>query len=72
MGTALVTGLYRIRFETAAYYEAHRLTGLYPYVEIAFEVRGRPAALPHPFITDRKWLHHLPRKLNRNCDERTQ
>jgi 5-hydroxyisourate hydrolase len=28
-----------VRFETAAYYEAQRLTGLYPYVEIAFEVR---------------------------------
>jgi 5-hydroxyisourate hydrolase len=37
-GTALDAGLYRIRFETAAYYETQRLTGLYPYVEIAFEV----------------------------------
>jgi len=36
---ALVAGTYRVRFETAAYYEAERLTGLYPYVEIAFEVR---------------------------------
>ena len=33
------TGLYRIRFETAVYYEAQRVGGLYPYVEIAFEVR---------------------------------
>jgi 5-hydroxyisourate hydrolase len=38
-GTALEAGLYRVRFETAAYYEAQRLRGLYPYVEIAFEVR---------------------------------
>ena len=33
------TGLYRVRFETAVYYATQRLTGLYPYVEIAFEVR---------------------------------
>ena len=32
-------GLYSIRFDTAAYYKAQRLTGLYPYVEIVFEVR---------------------------------
>jgi 5-hydroxyisourate hydrolase len=38
-GTPLEAGLYRIRFETAAYYEPLRLAGLYPYVEIAFEVR---------------------------------
>ena len=38
-GAALATGLYRIRFETAAYYEAQHLTGLYPFVEITFEVR---------------------------------
>jgi 5-hydroxyisourate hydrolase len=35
----LEPGLYRIRFDTAAYYETRRLTGLYPYVEITFEVR---------------------------------
>ena len=39
-GAVLEAGLYRVRFEAAAYYEAQRLTGLYPYVEIAFEVRG--------------------------------
>jgi 5-hydroxyisourate hydrolase len=39
MGAALETGLYRVRFDTAAYYETHRIAGLYPYVEIAFEVR---------------------------------
>ena len=36
---ALEAGLYRVRFETAAYYHAQRLAGLYPYVEIVFEVR---------------------------------
>lgn len=34
----LDAGLYRVRFETAAYYESQHLTGLYPYVEIAFSV----------------------------------
>jgi 5-hydroxyisourate hydrolase len=38
-GVSLSPGLHRVRFETAAYYEAQRLTGLYPFVEIAFEVR---------------------------------
>ncbi|HUD22121.1 MAG TPA: hydroxyisourate hydrolase [Acidobacteriaceae bacterium] len=38
-GSPLESGLYRIRFETAAYYRAQHLAGLYPYVEIVFEVR---------------------------------
>jgi 5-hydroxyisourate hydrolase len=38
-GMALGAGPYRIRFETIAYYQAQRVAGLYPYVEIAFEVR---------------------------------
>lgn len=33
-------GLYRARFDTAAYYEAQGLTGLYPYVDIVFEVKA--------------------------------
>jgi 5-hydroxyisourate hydrolase len=35
----LETGLYRIRFDTATYYETQRIAGLYPYVEVAFAVR---------------------------------
>jgi 5-hydroxyisourate hydrolase len=35
---ALEPGLYRLRFDTSAYYAAQQLAGLYPYVEIAFEV----------------------------------
>lgn len=34
----LTAGLYRIRFETNAYYESLAIEGLYPYVEIAFYV----------------------------------
>jgi 5-hydroxyisourate hydrolase len=37
---ALEAGLYRARFETAAYYEAQGLVGLYPYVDIVFEVKS--------------------------------
>jgi len=47
-------GLYRVRFETAAYYEAQRLAGLYPYVEIAFEVR------------DAEQHYHIPLLLTAN------
>ncbi len=36
----LAAGLYRARFDTAAYYEAQGLAGLYPYVDIVFEVQG--------------------------------
>lgn len=35
---SLNPGLYRIHFETAAYYEAEHLSGLYPFVEIVFQV----------------------------------
>lgn len=36
----LGAGLYRARFDTAAYYEAQGLAGLYPYVDIVFEVKN--------------------------------
>lgn len=39
-GQALETGLYRARFDTAAYYEVQGLHGLYPYVDIVFEVKN--------------------------------
>jgi 5-hydroxyisourate hydrolase len=53
-GVAIEAGLYRIRFETAAYYETQRLAGLYPYVEIAFEVR------------DSEQHYHIPLLLTAN------
>jgi 5-hydroxyisourate hydrolase len=34
----LEPGTYRIHFETAAYFRQHHLQGLYPFVEIVFEV----------------------------------
>ena len=59
VGAALEPGLYRVRFETAAYYEAQHLAGLYPYVEIVFEVRdqGSQAEAQH---------YHIPLLLTAN------
>jgi len=31
-------GVYRIRFDTGAYFAAHGTPGFYPYVEVVFEV----------------------------------
>ena len=36
---ALTPGLYRLGFETATYFAARKLDGLYPLVEITFHVR---------------------------------
>jgi 5-hydroxyisourate hydrolase len=35
----LTPGIYRLEFDTAAYFAARKLDGLYPRVEIAFHVR---------------------------------
>ena len=53
-GTPLEDGLYRARFDTAAYYEAQGLQGLYPYVEIVFHVSTEQ---PH---------YHIPLLLTAN------
>lgn len=37
----LTPGLYRLGFETATYFAARKLDGLYPLVEITFQVRER-------------------------------
>ncbi len=36
---ALTLGVYRLVFETAAYFAARKVDGLYPLVEITFQVR---------------------------------
>ena len=48
--TALVPGKYRVRFETAAYYEAHSLKGLYPFIEITFTVHEGDEHLHIPLL----------------------
>jgi len=37
---ALSPGIYRLNFDTAAYFRARQLDGLYPLVEITFHVRS--------------------------------
>jgi 5-hydroxyisourate hydrolase len=49
-GIALVPGQYRIRFETGAYYAAHSLQGLYPFIEITFVVREDDTHLHIPLL----------------------
>lgn len=51
---ALQPGEYRIRFETATYYERQRTAGLYPCVEIVFDVR------------DAEQHYHIPLLLTAN------
>jgi 5-hydroxyisourate hydrolase len=50
----LQAGTYRIHFETAAYFERHRLQGLYPCVEIIFTV------------SDTEQHYHIPLLLTAN------
>ena len=50
----LIAGTYRIRFETAPYFAAHKLSTLYPYIEITFTI-----ANPHEH-------YHIPLLLTAN------
>src|ERR1700712_1080066 len=50
----LQVGTYRVHFATAAYYKAQGLQGLYPYVEIVFE------------ISDSSQHYHIPLLLTAN------
>ena len=45
-GAPLVRGVYRLLFETAAYFTANGLEGFYPRVTVVFEVRD-PAQRYH-------------------------
>ena len=39
-GAALLAGLYRLTFDTASYYAAQKIEGLYPVIQITFAVRS--------------------------------
>jgi len=55
LGThSLEAATYKIHFDTAAYYATQHLTGLYPFVEIAFT------------ITDPAQHYHIPLLLTAN------
>jgi 5-hydroxyisourate hydrolase len=47
---ALLPGTYRLSFDTAAYFNAHEVQGLYPMVEIAFQVRGDNQSFHIPLL----------------------
>jgi 5-hydroxyisourate hydrolase len=49
-GLAFSGGEYRLTFETAAYFQAQGVQGLYPFVEITFEVRDREAHFHIPLL----------------------
>jgi 5-hydroxyisourate hydrolase len=38
LGSPVEPGIYRVHFKTSVYYAKQELQGLYPYVEIVFEV----------------------------------
>jgi 5-hydroxyisourate hydrolase len=50
----LQTGTYRVHFDTATYYKHQQLQGLYPYVEVVFE------------ITNSEQHYHIPLLLTAN------
>jgi 5-hydroxyisourate hydrolase len=47
---ALREGLYRLSFETAEYYAAQGVQGLYPVVEITFQVRDAESHFHIPLL----------------------
>ncbi len=50
---ALTPGLYRLGFETAIYFAARKLDGLYPLVEITFQVRQGEEHFHIPLLLSR-------------------
>jgi 5-hydroxyisourate hydrolase len=46
----LVAGLYRLTFDTATYFAAHKIEGLYPTVQITFAVRHRETHFHIPLL----------------------
>lgn len=50
----LIAGVYRLVFDTASYFDAQKVDGLYPTVEVTFRVR------------DREFQFHIPLLLSAN------
>jgi 5-hydroxyisourate hydrolase len=46
----LSPGLYRLQFDTASYFAAEKMDGLYPTVEITFQVRDGETHLHLPLL----------------------
>ena len=47
---ALVPGTYRLNFDTASYFSARKVEGLYPFVEITFIVRDKEQSFHIPLL----------------------
>jgi 5-hydroxyisourate hydrolase len=49
-GAALLAGLYRLTFDTASYYAAEKIEGLYPVVQVTFAVRNGETRFHIPLL----------------------
>jgi 5-hydroxyisourate hydrolase len=49
-GTELAAGLYRLVFDTASYFSRLKVAGLYPVVEVTFEVRDGESQFHIPLL----------------------
>jgi 5-hydroxyisourate hydrolase len=47
---ALVHGVYRLNFDTASYFSARKVEGLYPLVEITFSIRDKEQSFHIPLL----------------------
>jgi 5-hydroxyisourate hydrolase len=47
---SLAEGFYRLTFDTATYFSAQGIRGLYPFVEITFHVRSRESHFHIPLL----------------------
>lgn len=47
---SLVEGIYRLTFDTAAYFGSQGIRGLYPFVEITFQVRSGESHFHIPLL----------------------
>jgi 5-hydroxyisourate hydrolase len=50
LGDPLYPGLYRVRFYTAAYFEALGVPGLYPYIDVVLQVKLNEPHLHIPLL----------------------
>ena len=63
--TLIAPGIYRLRFLTAAYFQALGIRGFYPEIACDRPDRRPRPALSHPPALEPFWLHHVSRQLSR-------
>ena len=62
-GAMLNEGVYRLTFDTATYFAACGVEGLYPVVGILFRYQKRRIAFSYSVAAEPKRLHDVPGKL---------